>query len=1365
MGKLKKCLCLLIAIVFLAAVVPTVALADGPTPIYVSANTGSDTEAEKGTKGNPYTTLAEAAKVINKTEGKAYTIYIMSDLTMTESARFWDNDISIQSDPEELEKSEKTAFKLSRAETGFAAVIDSARGGYNPALIEIGNGGDLTLSNIILDDGHRAAYSYNGSDPNASAGNPYFVQVDASRSGNGEGQPQPGFTTVNEIEVDNHEIVQDAMIASYDSNSTITLGTGTILQNYGGMSAVRVTGSSKLVMESGSKICDTDTFTRSKGSAGSNGPAGAVWIQNGTVEMKDGAEISNLNGRAIYADGGIVTVNGSIKNITGNANMWQGKDGVAVHIRGGANVTLDSNCVIDNDDVTENVTSAVFVTNNSLLDMKNGAKICNLNGTAVSGRGIIDDGIDDKITIKIDGEICAIKSGGNNAVSLNQSDGLYCLIDKNARIHDNNVQNGTIYLQGSDKMNLDLYGKIYDNVSSRSTAGIWLANNFSGKTVTMYDGAEITGNTSTQAGGEFVGSVIVTCGTFKMVGGEISDNYAAYIGNNSETYSKYLSAGVAVWRGGYFEMDGGAIKNNKSMGIGGGVLYRAEDYGNNQVSRVHLNNGEISNNLMQMIVSSDGNNGFDFEGGKSNDISLDNVSLTNNDYHSHINRYVSINNDVIIGNPRIYMYKYDFTFERPAKGVKFGNAAAACEKAVTDALESQNLTEVVGSMWYQTDKDTLPLTVYDLAVTTNTNYDSDKDLYAAVVNTKADGTPVENASMSLYAVNVKSDGSFDLNLPGGATDGTAVVFLQEGEKPAKVVSLKPVDLTAYMGGEAGYDQVVDTNNPDSFVSTSLPHPLFTVTGVEDATNMTISEEGTNKTWKLVKDGTGYYHFQEGEGQTPVRVTYTNDITGETTLSDSFKLEDVHELFNTYTVSLYTGSVDMSKVKASLNGQGYTVALGTGTLTVRAVQNTAPTTPILTTTPADPVTTGSATAVVPAGTTYTLNGLNGVTIPIDAAPSLLFDDIIASDGQGEARKEALKAVVDKTLGGAGNDRNYEYKYLDLVDANNGNAWIKASNNVTIYWGYPQGTDENTTFKLVHFKDLHRDTSGGAESGINPEDIENADTEIINVTTTDQGITFDVTPGNFSPYVLVWEETSSQNPGTTPTPDPDPTPEPEEPARPELERDDHYAYIFGYEDNTIRPENDITRAEVATIFYRLLTDESREAYRTTDHDFTDVSADAWHVEPVATLANAGLLAGYEDGSFRPDAPITRAEYAAIATRFDELAAAESNFTDISGHWAEDAINAAYGAGWVGGYEDGTFRPDQNITRAEAMALINRVLERAVDSEGMLDEMTHWADNHPAAWYYADVQEATHSHTYEREEGEQYENWTDLVPHKVF
>ena len=215
------------------------------------------------------------------------------------------------------------------------------------------------------------------------------------------------------------------------------------------------------------------------------------------------------------------------------------------------------------------------------------------------------------------------------------------------------------------------------------------------------------------------------------------------------------------------------------------------------------------------------------------------------------------------------------------------------------------------------------------------------------------------------------------------------------------------------------------------------------------------------------------------------------------------------------------------------------------------------------------------------------------------------------------------------------------------------------------------------------------------------------------------------------------------------------------KPELERGDHFAYIVGYEDETIRPQNNITRAEVATIFFRLLTDESREHYFTDDNSaFSDMTGDHWYDNAVATLTNAGIIAGYPDGTFRPNDPITRAEFAAIATRFDDLEPVPSRFTDIDGHWAEDAINAAYGAGWVGGYPDGTFLPNKNITRAEVMSLVNRVLDRNVDIDGMLDDMLTWVDNEPSDWFYEAVQEATNSHDYEREEGEEFETWTKIT-----
>ena len=600
------------------------------------------------------------------------------------------------------------------------------------------------------------------------------------------------------------------------------------------------------------------------------------------------------------------------------------------------------------------------------------------------------------------------------------------------------------------------------------------------------------------------------------------------------------------------------------------------------------------------------------------------------------------------------------------------------------------------------------------------------------------------------------------------------------------VTITPADLTIYEGGDGGYDAIYDGENSDTPVSSaSLPHPLFKITAPKgsgiDPADLTFTVG--NKSWTVVPDGenTGLYHFSEVEGQDKVRVQYTNNATGEVVTSDEFdpNAEGIKDTFNTYTIDLYAGENNLSEVRAGVadSGTDYPISVNSGTLTVRAVEADDPTSDVVVgaegadLVPAEEQVPAAneAVALVPAGTTYTLNGLEGVTLPQDAKPSLLFDDIIKSDGVD--RETPLKAATDTALGGAAGDnvtRTYQTKYLDLVDANNGNAWIKASDNVTIYWGYPEGTDTNTEFKIVHFQDLHRDNSNGNTTGFNPDDI-NADNvevfssdatdEALKLETTDQGIKFEVTPGNFSPYVLVWDVDNTPDPG--PDPDPSPGPGPVHPVdpTPELERGDHYAYIVGYEDDTIRPQNNITRAEVATIFFRLLTDESREAYFTTDCDFTDVNGSAWYANTVATLSNAGILAGYPDGSFRPNDPITRAEFAAIATRFDDLAAADSTFTDIDGHWAEDAINAAYGAGWVGGYPDGTFRPNNNITRAEVMSLVNRVLDREVDEDGMLDDMLTWIDNEPGTWYYEAVQEATNSHDYEREDADSVETWTQI------
>lgn len=220
-------------------------------------------------------------------------------------------------------------------------------------------------------------------------------------------------------------------------------------------------------------------------------------------------------------------------------------------------------------------------------------------------------------------------------------------------------------------------------------------------------------------------------------------------------------------------------------------------------------------------------------------------------------------------------------------------------------------------------------------------------------------------------------------------------------------------------------------------------------------------------------------------------------------------------------------------------------------------------------------------------------------------------------------------------------------------------------------------------------------------------------------------------------------------------------------PVLEKGDHSAYIVGYEDGTVRPENNITRAEVAAIFYRLLTDDARAEGWATANSFSDVKSGTWYNNGISTLANMKILNGYEDGTFRPDAYVTRAEFATIAAQFSGGPADEyADFTDVSkNHWASKYIAKAAKLGWISGDGDGKFRPEDYITRAEAMSLVNRVLERAVDKEGLSEDAIQWPDNKPSAWYYYDVLEATNSHEYVRTDRPAKnqtfcaEDWTEL------
>ena len=209
-------------------------------------------------------------------------------------------------------------------------------------------------------------------------------------------------------------------------------------------------------------------------------------------------------------------------------------------------------------------------------------------------------------------------------------------------------------------------------------------------------------------------------------------------------------------------------------------------------------------------------------------------------------------------------------------------------------------------------------------------------------------------------------------------------------------------------------------------------------------------------------------------------------------------------------------------------------------------------------------------------------------------------------------------------------------------------------------------------------------------------------------------------------------------------------------------DHYAYVVGYPDGMVYPQKNITRAEVATIFFRLLTDETREANMTKSNGYNDMKDGAWYTCAVSTLSKMGIIKGYEDGSFKPDASISRAEFAAIAARFDpDGDKTPATFSDVSSHWAKDEISIAANHGWIKGYEDGSFKPDQKITRAETMTLVNRVLKRLPETKDDLHkDMKTWPDNqNESAWFYLAVQEATNSHYQNLKKDGTHEKWESM------
>lgn len=602
------------------------------------------------------------------------------------------------------------------------------------------------------------------------------------------------------------------------------------------------------------------------------------------------------------------------------------------------------------------------------------------------------------------------------------------------------------------------------------------------------------------------------------------------------------------------------------------------------------------------------------------------------------------------------------------------------------------------------------------------------------------------------------------------TEENQIVFYyqQDGETVPNQWMIYPEDQTIYTGGEDG-----DVNNLE------FPRAIYLVED-EDGT---VSEVGDMK-FILNRDSSQSYaaedlfevkYYSKDGSEIESDQTY-GDFSARITPKDEYK-DDLITTQDGKTIRFEEGTLRIRYVSS------FTEA-SQNALTVHAVEYGAEYSEEQARTQVEQ--SQKAGVILDASSKIYLNGKEQYEYPSDAPYqiALLFDELLPTTPNGSSddyKQDLIEHAEDQ--GFSISKKQSMFRYLDLVDTNDSDAWVSSSEGCDVFWPYPSGTNKETDFELLHFEGLHREYRMEGEDGLQ-EQIDKSQVEEVTVEKTDAGIWFHVGESGFSPFALVWEDTTSPvNPddGDDDTPSTPVTP-PDGDDTPNLNTTDHFSYIVGYPEDyrtgeptddeslwPVKPQGNITRAEVATIFYRLLTDEARTENWTQDNSFTDVDKDDWFNTPVSTLSAMGIISGYEDGSFQPNAPITRAEFAAIAVRFFEEDSAiyeEGTFNDIvGGEWFADAVQAAKDHGIIGGYPDGSFQPNKNISRAEACSIINRTLDRIPDEDHLLpvNDMRNWPDNLAGAWYYADMQEATNGHEYEwiTDNGKTVENWTGELP----
>lgn len=1244
----KRVSAILLALVLVFGLLPATALAaegESTTPAVYVSSAGDDTNGN-GSEDKPFATLAKA--VGEAVDGA--TIYVMSDLTMTSCARFYNKSLTITSLGD-------ATYTITRGDN-FAQQQDNARSWYNPAMVEVqttgGEGAGLTLTNIIFDDAGKASGTV-------------FAQT---VSDDGTGTADTSHNT---------DYVQDAIIASNATvPSTITLGKGAVLRNFGGMSAVRATGAAKLVMESGSVIEDAPSITRSKGDAGSVGPAGAVWLQGSDFEMENGAEIKNVNGRAVYVDGGEVTVGGTISNITGNANMWQatkkdGTSGTAIHLRGeNASAVLTSTAVIEE---ISGGGSAVFVTGSGnklttdpgsiIKDVANTTGIyCSFNSDA-----------------QLSGEITGVK----NSIALSLNDSAAAVLKKEGIICNNACTTAVVYLRAG--AHFKVYGKINDNTSTGNCAALYIVTNGAASHATLEPGGEICNNTNN--GSKYGAAVELQQGncSFTMNGGTISGNSGP-----CGAVQVHKDSAKFIMNGG--EVTGNTSKTGKEAGI----------YVEYKTPTVELKAGKAQSVTLAANVSASPSKG-------------------------HV--YISDRFDLESGLVAMAQDAKTVTPAEDSLNIKLGNASLTSVTTLTTASTDKGWKSPLATFWAQRNG-AAELTVGGLVA------NDDLPVYVLTLPVDETGAVSTGAAQKVFAAQKTGNtGEVKFTLPDVSGNGCAVALAQPTANFGSVVISGPTEI-AKTSDAAPYEvpYTVTYTMSDSLLnmlqtaSAGIPAMSF----VLELDSRLAAKTGDSGNCLYTFDGDGILDGTASVSGHTVTVTCTPLPGWKAAIAGKSSVKMVLQCAGLLEAAAFAAGESLNTA-AHISGKVSSGSTVTSVVIPSDICRTKMTAQTFTVTyrgnGADSGMTADATAYTPCETAtvkangytrdgYTYTGWN--TEPDGSgAPYKAGDRITMTDNV------VLYAQWTRNSSGDGGDTGYTLR-LTKLDAGNGTPLSGAKFEL-----WRVGARSDTRLGVYETNRYGWTQAEVSQSG---------DYYWVE-TVPPEGYRLDggKHPTNTSKNSRITVYNA-------------------EAAVPALFTDNHYAYIVGGPDGTVRPNDSMTRAGVATIFFRLLKDSVRDANLLTSNTYTDVPGGHWANTAISTMTGLDIVRGYDAAAFGPGDPITRAQFAAICARFDTGKSNGSRtFSDIKGHWAKAYIERAAELGWISGFQDGTFRPDAYITRAQAVTMINRMLNRVPeDPSDLLPGMNVWPDCRPGDWFYLAIQEATNSHDHRHKAGS-YETWTSL------